>query len=276
MKTKIALSIGICLCQLLSLAAFDQKHQGARARGLANASVGLTDYWALYNNQAGLAYLEEITFGLGVHNHYLLNELNSSSLGIAFPLSHAGVLGLSLDNFGYNVYRENKIGIAFARSFGSNFSAGIKLNYLSLSMGKEYGSKSSIGFEIGLIYRIKQDFIFGFHASNPFSYRFSTSSKSRLPTSFDIGVVYQISEQIILSLACEKIPGRKAGFKTGMEYQVNNKVFIRAGISTSPFQFAFGFGYKRGKFKLDFASCYHRFLGFSPGISIIYSLSKKH
>jgi len=275
-KLRITVLIGICICQFWTFAAFDQQNRGARSAGMGNASTGLRDFWSIYNNQAGLVFLKGTTFGISVHNHYLVNELNRGSLCLEIPLRKAGVIGLTIDDFGISVYRENVIGLAYARSFGTGFSVGLKLNYMRITYAGDYGDKNYVGFDLGLMYQAKPGLTFACHTSNPFAVNIPSTGEERLPSRIALGMAHQISREIILSLECEKITSRKPRFKTGIEYTVNEKIFLRAGIMTSPFQFAFGFGYKLGNIIIDIASAYHRFLGFSPQLSIHYSIPKKH
>ena len=269
------LSIGICLCQIVSFAAFDQQYRGARSAGLANASSGLSDFWAIYNNQAGLARLKASTFGLAVQNHYLLKDLNQGSLGIAIPVKKAGVIGLSFDDLGISIYRENILGLAYAKAFGPAFSAGMKLSYLRSSYSGDNGDRSYIGFELGILYRAKPGLIFAFHTSNPLAFKPGSYKQESLCSRIVLGMSHEISQDILILCECEKVSSRKARFKAGIEYFVKEKISLRAGILTAPFQFSFGFGYQLGNLTIDLASSYHRFLGFSPQISIHYTLSRK-
>ena len=50
---------------------------GGRANGVAGASVTYQDVWSQYYNQAGLAYLKGISFGIGFQNAFFIKELST-------------------------------------------------------------------------------------------------------------------------------------------------------------------------------------------------------
>jgi hypothetical protein len=57
--------------------------------------------------------------------------------------------------------------------------------------------------------------------------------------------------------------------KFGLEYQLADPFFIRAGVATSPTLFNFGMGFIiKEKLIIDAAASYHQILGFSPAIGI--------
>jgi len=127
---------------------------------------------------------------------------------------------------------------------------------------------------LGLMYLARPGLMFAFHTSNPFAFKPGSYNQGRLSSSIVLGISHQISEEILILCECEKVSSRKARFKAGIEYVIKDKTSLRAGILTAPFQFAFGFGYQVGNLHIDLASSYHRYLGFSPQISIHYTFSK--
>ena len=94
---------------------------GARAASMGNASVSSTDIWSIFNNPAGMAKQSVFSAGVNYENRYLMKELGLKSAALLVP-SRFGVLGLSFNQFGYSLYNENKIGLAYARSFGEIIS----------------------------------------------------------------------------------------------------------------------------------------------------------
>jgi hypothetical protein len=98
----------------------------------------------------------------------------------------------------------------------------------------------------------------------------------RLTSAISLGLAYELSTGILLSADCEKITNRPMRFKTGLEYNVRERLYLRVGMISRPFQFSFGFGFNTGRFRADLSSSYHRFLGFSPQLSVNYSITKGH
>ena len=246
---------------------------GGRSAGMANASVTLNDLWAIHNNQAGLSEIKNISAGIYYENLYGLKELGLKSGAAVLP-TKSGVFGISLSYFGYSQYNENKIGLAYAKSFGNKFSAGIQLDYLSTHIAENYGNTSAIAAEIGLLYKINKKINIGAHVYNPTRTKIADYNDERVPTTFRLGLSYLISEKLIVAFESEKDIQYKPSFKAGFEYHAVKQFYFRAGISTNPILNSFGFGLEFKNFNLDFATSYHQALGFTPQVSIIFHKSE--
>ena len=119
----------ICILQISNaVAQVEHTTAGARSSAMANTSVVLTDLWSVYNNQAGLGYLQQISIG-AFHRSGFISEQNTQGIAVAVP-TKTGTLAATFDYYGFTSYNEMKAGLAFGRTFTEYFSAGIKLNYL--------------------------------------------------------------------------------------------------------------------------------------------------
>ena len=246
---------------------------GGRSAGMANSSVTLNDLWAIHNNQAGLAEIRSISAGIYYENLYGLKELGLNAGAFVIP-TKSGVFGLSLSYFGYSQYNENKLGLAYAKSFGNKFSVGIQLDYLSTHIAENYGNTSAIAAEIGLQYKINKKIKIGVHAYNPTKTKITDYNDERVPTIFRLGLSYLFSEKLIVAIETEKDIKYKPAFKAGVEYHAVKQFYFRAGISTNPILNSFGFGLEFKNFNLDFATTYHQVLGFTPQVSITFHNSE--
>jgi len=251
-------------------AANDNTPAGARSAGIGNASVALYDFWAIQNNQAGLSQINNISAGFYFENRFLIKDLGLCFGAFVLP-TKSGVFGLSLKYFGNKLYNETKAGLAFSRSFGKHFSAGIQLDYFSTSVGEGYGSNKLISFEAGIITKINDDLNIAVHVFNPIRIKFNDYNNERVPTILKLGLSYKFSDRIQAMLETEKDIDKKAIFKAGFEYLIIENIYVRAGITTNPTLYTFGFGINFKKLKIDFASSMHQTLGYSPQISVIYS-----
>ncbi len=242
---------------------------GARSAGMAGSSVALADFWSLQNNQAGFAGLTNITAGVYYENRFLVKELGFKSIGLVVPTG-SGNFGLSLNHFGYTNYSESKIGLAYSKSFGKNFSAGIQLDYLNTIISGENGNKNVFTFEAGILASPVENLNIGVHIFNPIRAKLSEYNDERILLVLRTGISYCFSEKIIASIEAEKNSCFPLSVKTGIEYGFGEKFFLRAGIGTQHSLFAMGFGYYLKKIKLDIATGYHQTLGFTPQISFLY------
>ncbi|MBS4014303.1 MAG: hypothetical protein KGZ97_11185 [Bacteroidetes bacterium] len=242
---------------------------GGRQAGMGNAAITLFDLWAVSHNQAGLARIDNITAGVYAENRYLIPDLTLGAGALAVPAA-GGVFGLSFTHFGYSLYNENKVGLAYSRMFGERFSAGVQLNYHHLSIGEDYGSKSSVTVEMGVIYELIENLHIGFHLFNPTRTKIADYDGERIPTIMRGGFSYTFSDRVIFIFETEKDINLEAVYKAGLEYRVIDPIYLRVGVGTNPMSNSFGFGLEFSNFQLDLSSSYHHILGYSPQFSLIY------
>ncbi len=264
--------IFFCLItQISTLIAGNDNPIGGRSAGMGNASVTFSDVWSIHNNQAGLAGLKNISVGFYYENRYSLKELSLKSAAFILP-TNSGVFGLSMNYFGYENYNEKKIGLAYAKSFGEKFSAGLQLDYLSTHIGEEYGNRNTFTFELGIIAELTENLFLGAHVYNPLRAKLSDYNDERIPTIAKLGLSYIYSEKLLVSIETEKDINFSPVFKGGIEYKIIKEIYVRTGISTNPVLNTFGFGVKIKSLKIDFASSLHPVLGYSPQISMMYKI----
>ncbi len=263
---------------LIQQSLFAQKDNvpiGARSAAMGGASVCLDDFWSLHNNQAGLANYKTMAAGIYGENRFLMKELSQGAFGFVMPVNKAGVFGLSYNYFGYSLYRESKVGLAYAMAFGKNFSGGVQLDYINTHQGEDYGNANIFTFELSLRATLIKNLVLGVHVFNPIHAKISKYGPDRVPVIFKGGLSYSFSDKAIIAIETEKDLTQKARFKAGVEYHVVKPVYLRVGIGTSPFSNSFGVGLEFGNFKVDISASRHQVLGFSPQISMVYAFKKK-
>jgi len=248
---------------------------GAKSASLGHASAGLTDLWASYNNQAGLAFLEAPEIGAFFENRFLMQELNAQGLAFAMPFKKmGGTLGVNLYRFGYSNFSDNKLGLAFAKKFGKVFSVGIQLNMHYFQQGGSYESILTATGELSLMLYLAENWTLGAHVFNPTRTSMANFDREKIPTVFRLGTAYAFSEKVQATLEMEKDLVYNPTFRAGLEYKPGKKVCIRAGLNSNPISPAFGMGLNLGEFVLDVASAWHQTLGFSPQASLSYRFNR--
>lgn len=282
MKLVTAICANVLICQVLLFASNENTPIGGRSAAMANSSVTLSDFWAIQNNQAGLADLSHIAIGLYYENRFMVKELSLRSGAFVLP-TKSGVFGLNYNYFGYSKYNEQKIGLAYARAFGEYFSMGLQLDYLSTRIAEDYGSNHAFTFELGIRTKISEGFVLAVHIFNPIGVKIENEYNERVPTIFKLGLSYKISDKLLLALETEKDLEFKPLIRGGFEYKIVEQAIIRIGYSTLPATtgsenfsisslYAFGFGLNLKKLQIDFSSSIHQTLGWSPQVSIQYKI----
>lgn len=244
---------------------------GARSISMGNISVVGTDFHSLYHNQAAMAYYSSSSVGLDYDQGFFADKnLSTKSVG-AILNTGIGNLGLQMKYFGFQLYNEQKIGLAYGRSLGKYLAIGVQLDYFRTYIGQDYGSAQALSFEIGFYSKLSPKLEMGAHIFNPIGMTIGNEYKEDLPISFKLGMLYHIDENLLIASEVEKILTEKTIYKFGLEYLLNDYFSVRSGISTQPTLFSFGMGLTLKKWVLDIGTAYHQTLGFTPRISLYFS-----
>ena len=245
---------------------------GARALGLSNAFVSLTDTWSTFHNQAGIAGLTNVSAGVYYESKFQIDELSLVAGSLVLPAG-AGNFGFSFSQFGKGTFKENKFGLAFAKQLGDKISAGIQLDYLAQTFPENERSKGFATFEGGIIFRPAEHLFLGGHVFNPILGGIdSPAGKIKMPAVFRLGGHYRFDESVLISFEAEKDTENPAVLKSGIEYLPVKNLALRAGVSGQPVHFTAGMGYNIGNLSADIGFSYHGNLGVTPSVSVQFKL----
>jgi hypothetical protein len=282
--TTITTLFPLLFMQAVGCASELQSTAGGRGAALGNASTALADFWSLQNNQAGLASLDRIAAAVFYQNRYMVSEMGSRGAGLILP-TQTGVLGIQFQKFGYAMYNENKIGLAFGKKLGNDFSLGVQLDYLDYRITGDYGNSGALTFEIGAMKTVNENLVIAAHLFNPVRVKVGNEYAEPIPAVFKLGVGWSVSNELLLLLETEKDIHFKPLLRGGLEYKAAEGAFARIGFSTLPARtgseklnvaslFSFGFGLELSHFTVDFGATVHQILGWSPAISVVYVFNK--
>lgn len=243
---------------------------GSRQAGMGRTSVTLTDFWSCQNNQAGIALIDKINAGIYYESRFSLSELSSKSIGVVVPTG-IGVLGVTFNHFGYELYSDIKIGLVYARSFSPYFRFGLQLDYLLTTFGDNYGNKSNITFELGIQSDITESLTIGVWVFNPVQVKFTDYNNEKIPAVFRFGLKWQAAKSLYVCIEAEKNTYMKPLIISGgIEYGLNEKFFFRSGFSTGQEVFSMGFGFRMRFLRFDISAVMHESMGFTPQASLIF------
>lgn len=258
---------------LSSISGFTQTSDfpvGARSAGMANASVALTDLWAIHHNQAAMVGLEQAGVAAYYENRFLISNLNLQAATAVLPTPKAGVFGISYSRFGNKLFNQSRYGFAYAKRLWKFLSVGLQLSYLNTTLAEDYGARHSFIAEIGLLSQVTPKLRIGFHAFNLTRTKLADAYDERVPMNFRLGAQYDISKKVRMAVEAEKDLELPAVFKAGFEYLPVKQFAIRVGVGTAPFHADFGLGLRLKFLHFDIAGSVHPVLGFSPKASLSY------
>lgn len=242
--------------------------QGARVGAMANNGVTLVDAFSYHHNPGALGFIENGTVGLSYESRYALKELQTQSFAAAIPLK-VGVISAGGQFYGYDTYRTTRAGLGYSMKLAKNISAGVQLNYLSTRLDPAYGTKHGVSAEFGALAKLNERINLGFSVVNIGRAELSEYKNDRYGTLLRLGISYQLIEELLILAEIEQEINFDTRLRVGIEYHPIDILYIRAGVQGAPMDFAFGFGLKYEKFKLDLSTQYNQILGWTPAASFI-------
>jgi len=242
--------------------------QGARVGGMANNGVTFIDAFSYHHNPGALGFVEEGTAGISYESRYALKELQSQSIAVAVPLK-VGVISGGGQFYGYETYRTTRAGLGYSMKLSEKISAGVQFNYLGMNLGSYYGSKHGISAELGALAKLTDKVSIGFSVVNLGRAKLADFKDDRFGTLLRLGISYQLIEELLIVAEIEQEVTYDTRLRAGIEYHPIDLLYIRAGVQGAPMDFAFGFGLKYERFKLDLSTQYNQVLGWTPAASFI-------
>ena len=254
-------SILFVLCTFLSFS----QNKDARTNALGGCGLTQATIWSNFSNQAGLANINKFTFGLGSENQFLLSEMNRHIVACAIPVN-GGVIGVNLNYFGFDLYNETKIGLAFGKKLSKSFNIGVQLDYLGTYVNESTNNPHNFTFEIGVQKQLNKELSLGAHIFNPTTVKLN--EEENMPSLFRIGLHYNANEKVSVFTEGSLESEQNGNLHLGLEYKIINELALRTGFSTNPAKNSFGVGYSLNKIQIDVAINKHQVLGYSPQISV--------
>ncbi|KAB2838402.1 MAG: hypothetical protein F9K45_11390, partial [Melioribacteraceae bacterium] len=190
---------------------------GAKQIALSHADVaGNEDVFSVFNNPAGLSkvsgtqvgiYYSPSPFGL----KQLENGFGAITKNFVFVAAAAG-----FSTYGFELYKENKITLSFAKNITENFSAGVSVFYHNLQI-KNYGNDNTISLTFGCNTNLSENLILGFAAQNITRSTYGNES-NHIPTLLRTGLSYSIQKNLIVHFAFEKEIENPLSLRFGIDY----------------------------------------------------------
>ena len=119
---------------------------------------------------------------LSIHyeNHFLIPENSIKAVAAGIPVLK-GTLGLNYSLFGYAKYFESRAGLAFGKTFGNHFSAGIQINHLMIHQPAGFGDMHAVVPEGGMLAQPMDGLFIGFHVFNPVQQHYPPMPRTNNP-----------------------------------------------------------------------------------------------
>jgi hypothetical protein len=264
-----------CLICLLTgtsyLHSMENNGRGTKAIGMANAFVAVSDnLWAINYNPAGLTQVTGIQCAAFIiPNQFGLPELRTTALAAAVPFSFA-TFALKAEKFGFDLYKETEVGMAFALKLDQNISGGLSLNLHRLDIAR-YGSTQNVIFNGGILAYALKGVKVGFNFNNMMGATVGRLGE-KIPQLFALGACWSPLDDLLVSLEMEKDIRYPASIKWGMEQMVFDVLVFHAGVANNPEKYSAGIAVKYSFFEFGYAGYSHLDLGWTHQIEISFKL----
>ena len=267
----LLLFCGVILCSQPGVAAFEPFACGSRSSAMGQSLVALRgNGWSAFENPAVLQTV--VTRTLSVHyvpQPFELKELARVAASYVEPTAW-GSLALSASQFGFELYKETRVVLSYGDDILPSISAGVNLNYYSLSI-RNYGSASTFGVDVGLLVDVSERVQWGFATFNLNAPAIG-AAKEKLPQVFSTGVAFHPIDDATLTAGIVKDVRYTGELRFGVEYVLLEMVAVRAGTTNEPNTLNAGIGIGYAFIQLDYAFSSHNELGVTHQFSLSLSL----
>ena len=255
-------------------AQYDGGYVGGRQASMGGTAVNLQGGWSILNNPAGMGDAENILAGVFYETRYSMDKFNRRGAGFQLP-TDIGAFGIAFSYYGYSIYNEKRFVLGYGRQLMPKLRGGVSFDYLHThlegnKMGKPTNNQGIITFQAGLQTDLSEKIQLGFSVFNPWSPKFSEYKNENIPAIARLGLSYKPDEQFLLSFEAEQNSEHGLRIKSGIEYEIHEKLIARGGIKTNPSEYTFGVGTEFLGIKFNVAFAYHLVLGYSPHGDILY------
>ena len=253
---------------------FTQINPGAKQISLSHSDVALSnDVFAIFNNPAGLAQLNWREAGIYYSpSPFGLTELANGFIAYNEPLSF-GSIAIGGMNYGFELYKENKIIAGLSYNYSNKFFAGIAVNYHTVSI-KNYGNAGAFYLNIGGLVYLTKEIRWGFSVHNINRATFGEYD-DQIPMVFSSGFSFDIVDNLSLNTAVEKDILKSASFLFGIDYEIISSISLRTGFRNEPSTYTAGIGINYSFISLDYALFTHPDLGLTHQAGIIISFGRE-
>lgn len=252
----------------LSLCQFDP---GAKQIAMSYSNTAYdNDVFALFNNPSCLTNISSCQIGIYYSpSPFGLSELSNAYAAFDEP-TNLGSFAVGAMDYGFELYREYKIVLGYAKNILNNFSAGAAINYHAVNI-KNYGSTSAIYLDAGFLIQIADEISYGFLIKNINRANFGKND-NHIPTLLRTGVSYIPVKEFLLNFSVEKETLFQPSFLFGVNYDIVEFLSLRTGFSSEPAKFSGGLGINYSFLSLDYAFFSHQDLGITHQAGLIIHL----
>lgn len=261
------LGVLLCVSACDLFGAFEKLPEGGRAAAMGGVAVAvLRDPWALRTNPSLAAWIADRSVSVSFSPSWLgIPELSRYSFQYVEPTAPGTFCGAAT-RFGFELYSETQVSIGFGSSPVERFGWGIGLTLYHLGI-ERYGAATAGGVDVGFLYAVSDELLFGFSAANTTGARIG-ACRERIPQSFSIGVGYKPVDGVEIAADLERDPEYPLELRLGAECEILHCLSLRAGTTDRPSTYSAGMGLHVTFVCIEYALTFHPDLGSTHHFSV--------
>lgn len=249
----------------VSGAAFEFRPVSAASGGCADApGPMMTGAEALFANPAGLALGAGFDALLLADRRFGLAEVATHGAGIAFAGRSKGI-GAGFTRFGLDAFREETLMTSVAYRFRHRLAVGTRVRLLRLS-GAGFDARSWTAVDLGFQASAGTVVHIGATAWN-------VTGVPAVGRGGSAGLGARLSDRATLYARARKDADRPVRMAAGVSLVLEDRLVVRAGVSTHPHTLSAGAGVQVGGLVIDYAASDHPSLGISHRASVRFEFN---
>jgi len=238
---------------------------GAKSQGMGSGKLFHQDAWALFNNVGALDRSTSSQIATSIDQRYGLQELSTMAL-TGLLKGDAGSIGFGIARYGGALFNQHLLGIGVSTTRGI-LSFGGKVDWMQTQI-EGFGTGNAFLFSFGGVAELGPKFLLGSQFSNLNQAKLSKNSTQPIPTLMQVGLSYLPSKNLVFHSELEKDLHAAPIFKIGLQYQLEEWIFLRTGIHSRPSRLSFGLGLQKKRMGLNYAYGQNSALGNTHHLSL--------
>lgn len=264
LRTKYCQIVLFALLPSSAHAAFEFQPIGAHTSGAGDAGVALaTGAAGAYWNPAALAWGKRLSL-FGMYDRpFGIAELATHAFSAGLKIGPHG-LGARYTGFGFALYKEQVLGLAYGLRVFQQLSLGLGIRALQLSTAG-MPTQHWMVFDAGIRLQMRENVFLGAAIWNA-----GGRHTSLLGQGGTVGMGIVVLPRAVLVADIQKEANFPTGAGIGVIYHIHPQLVLRTGAGSRPERLSAGFGLRKNGFAIDYAAVWHTVLGITHRASVIY------
>lgn len=230
------------------------------------------DIFSLKINPAFLSGISQFHAGAWVEKKFFVEGLKQYSIITAAPFAGGG-WSYMMDYSGLPSFNQWQSSLAYGKKLGK-ISLGAQMNYVGQS-ASGYGNKGWLSAGLGSLWQLSPVLTAGIQLYHLSGRLFSGSEKERIAYGYSAGLGYLAAAAVLLEARFIKNEMQQTSFVTALHYKADKHLMASCFLDLTDTGPAIRVKWQTGILQLGVTGSYHGLLGFSPGILLIVSETKK-